>query len=164
MKLDQLLHAKKVHAARLANQRGADGESQAIVLSRDWRPRPKGHDLKMLLSALAKTGANVKPSSFDAIALPDGTCLDFTDEVSLLNALPLMCFVEIKSSSQARVKPGFEGFFFALTEGEISAAESLGTRHRVALHNKLTGEVLLTSVPEILSRAKSMNWQLSVQL
>lgn len=72
--------------------------------------------------------------------------------------------IEIKSASQARVKPGFAGFFFALTEGEIVAAEALGSRHRVALYNKLTGELQLTSVPEILARARSSNWQLSVQL
>ena len=75
-----------------------------------------------------------------------------------------MCFVEIKSANQARVKPGFSGFFFALTESEIVAAEALGKRHLVALYNKLTGELCLTSVPEILARAKSSNWQLSVQL
>jgi hypothetical protein len=30
--------------------------------------------------------------------------------------------------------------------------------------NKATGTMLLTSVPEILARAKSTNWQVSVQL
>ena len=67
-------------------------------------------------------------------------------------------------ANQTRVQPGFKGFFFALTESEIAAAERLGSRHRVALFNNSTGELLITSVPEIISRAKSMNWQLSVQL
>jgi len=75
-----------------------------------------------------------------------------------------MCFIEIKSANQSRVKPGFNGFFFALTESEISAADQLKERHRVALYNKVTGEVLLTSVTEILARAKSSTWQVSVQL
>lgn len=62
------------------------------------------------------------------------------------------------------MKPGFAGFFFALTEGEMAAAEALGSRHRVALFNKLTGELKLSSVQDILARARSSNWQLSVQL
>lgn len=58
----------------------------------------------------------------------------------------------------------FSGFFFALTEGEIAASEALGIRHRVALFNKLTGNIKMTSVVEIVAAAKSTNWQLSVQL
>ena len=75
-----------------------------------------------------------------------------------------MCFVEIKTASQSRVKPGFDGFFFALTESEIVAAEVLGMCQRVALYNKHTGESLLTSISEILTRKKYSTWQLSVQL
>jgi hypothetical protein len=78
--------------------------------------------------------------------------------------LPSMIFIEIKSASQERVKEGFGGLFFVLTVGEINAAEQLGERHRVALHNTNSGEVLMTSVAEILSRARSMTWQVSVQL
>ena len=70
----------------------------------------------------------------------------------------------IEFASQSRVEPGFSGFFFALTEGEIAAAEILGSRHRVALYNKPAGALLLSSVQEIVQRAKSSNWQLSVQL
>ena len=44
-----------------------------------------------------------------------------------------MVFIEIKTSSHTRVKKGFREFFLALTENEISAAEQLGSRHRVAL-------------------------------
>jgi hypothetical protein len=58
----------------------------------------------------------------------------------------------------------FSGFFFALTESEIAAAELLGHRHRVALFNNLTGELLISSVPDIIARTRSMTWQLSVQL
>lgn len=71
--------------------------------------------------------------------------------------------VEIKSARQPRVKSGFAGFFLALTESEVVAAEAWRPRHRVALYNRLTGELQLTSVPEILARAKSTNWQLSGQ-
>lgn len=58
----------------------------------------------------------------------------------------------------------FGGFFFALTEGGINAGQQLGERHKVALHNTNSGEVLITSVAEIRSRARSMTWQVSVQL
>jgi hypothetical protein len=34
----------------------------------------------------------------------------------------------------------------------------------VALYSRTTGQYLLTSVPEILARARSTTWQLSVQL
>ncbi len=106
----------------------------------------------------------MKGSSFDVIHAPGLSTLDFTNESDLCSAFPSMTFIEIKTATQPRVKPGFGGFFFALTESEITAAEILGARHRVAFFNKLTGEVLLTSVSEILAKAKSSNWQLSVQL
>jgi diketogulonate reductase-like aldo/keto reductase len=75
-----------------------------------------------------------------------------------------MIFIEIKTSNQPRVKAGFEGFFFALTESEIAAADQLGQRHKVSLFNRLSGELPITSVSEILDRSKSLNWQVSVQL
>ncbi|RQQ15535.1 hypothetical protein DF107_09070 [Burkholderia stagnalis] len=75
-----------------------------------------------------------------------------------------MMFIEIKTANQKRVRSGFTGFFFALTEGEIAASEVLKERHCVALYNKLSNELLMTSVPAILARAKSMNWQVSIQL
>ncbi len=116
------------------------------------------------MAALGESGVIVKRSSFDAIALPVGRVVDFTDAAAVKAGLPDMMFVEIKTANQARVRPDFSGFFFALTEGELAAAEALGSRHRVMLLNKATGTTLLTSVPEILARARSTNWQVSVQL
>ena len=116
------------------------------------------------MAALKESGIIVKRSSFDAIALPVGRMVNFTDAAAVKVNLPDMVFVEIKTANQARVRPVFSGFFFALTEGELIAAEALGSRHRVMLLNKATGTMLLTSVPEILVRAKSTNWQVSVQL
>ncbi|PTQ12105.1 hypothetical protein CLG96_05940 [Sphingomonas oleivorans] len=151
-----------MHLARLANQGGAAGEIEAIAAVADWIPRPKGLGLKVLLAELARAGVSIKPSSFDAIAVASE--VNFQSPESTRLALENMVFIEIKASNQERVKPGFEGFFFALTESEIAAADQLGSRHRVALFNRLSGELLLTSVPEILHRSKSMTWQLSVQL
>ncbi|MDT3735873.1 MAG: hypothetical protein ROZ00_06600 [Denitratisoma sp.] len=156
--------AKRQHLARLANQSGAAGELTALAEMEHWVPRPKGAGLKVLLAALSESGVKIKGSSFDAIACKDADRLDFGNPAAVRAALPEMTFIEIKTANQTRVRPGFSGFFFALTEGEIAAAEALQQRHRVALYNKLSGELLLTSVPEILARTKSMNWQLSVQL
>jgi len=166
MKPIDLIMAKKQHAARLANQRGADGESMALGEMANWVPRPRGVGLKVLLAALRESGIVIKGSSFDAIALPHQTpeTLDFSDQAAVQAALPDMVFIEIKSADQSRVGADFSGYFFALTEGEIAASEALGMRHRVALFNKRTAVLLLTSIPNILARARSMNWQVSVQL
>lgn len=157
-----VIAAKREHLARLANTGGAAGEHQAIQAAASWVPRPRGAALRVLLEELSASGIVIKPSSFDALALD--VPLDFTDREQVRTHLETITFVEIKAANQARVQPGFGGFFFALTESEIAAADQLGVRHRVALFNKLSGELLLTSVPEILARTKSMNWQLSVQL
>ena len=75
-----------------------------------------------------------------------------------------MTFIEVKTATQERVKPGFSGFFFAFTENEISAATQLGSRYKVALFNKRTKELLITSLPELMKRAGSTTWQVSIQL
>ena len=160
----ELVQSKREHAARLANRRGADGEQTALEDMQHWMPRPSGKGLKVLLDELRAMGKIIKSTSFDAIHIPGVGNIDFTDTQAVRNALPEMTFIEIKSASQRRVKPGFAGFFFALTEGEIAAAEVLGSMHRVALYNKLTGELVLSSVQEIITRARSSNWQMSVQL
>lgn len=164
MKPVQVIEAKRQHLARLANQRGAAGELGAIGQMANWVPRPRGTGLRVLLEALRETGVVIKGSSFDAIALPHMSSVDFTDPSAIRAVLPEMVFIEIKTANQQRVGPGFTGFFFALTESEIAASEALGPRHRVALYNKLTQDLLVTSVPEIIARAKSTNWQVSVQL
>lgn len=158
----EVIVAKRAHLARLANQSGAAGEQGAILAMELWIPRPKGEALRILIEELAATGIAIRASSFDALALPSP--FEISDRNRLRRHLPEITFIEIKTANQARVQPGFKGFFFALTESEIAAAEQLGSRHRVALFNNLTGELLITSVSEIISRTKSMNWQLSVQL
>lgn len=158
----EVIVAKRAHLARLANQSGAAGEQDAILAMELWVPRPKGETLRILIEELAATGIAIRASSFDALALP--TPFDISDRSQLRTHLPEITFIEIKTANQARVQLGFKGFFFALTESEIAAAEQLGSRHRVALFNNLTGELLITSVPEIISRTESMNWQLSVQI
>lgn len=160
----ELINLKREHVKRLANQKGAAGEAEVLATNVDFVARPKGRALDILMAALREIGVIVKRSSFCAIALPVGRVLDFTDAAAVRVSLPDMVFVEIKTANQARVRFDFSGFFFALTEGELIASEALGSRHRVMLLNKATGAMLLTSVPEILMRAKSTNWQVSVQL
>lgn len=158
----ELVAARKAHLNRLANERGAEGERDVRVLMADWTPRPTGPRLRMLLSVLADAGKRIKASAFDALILPP--LVDLDDAESIAAFLDEIIFIEIKTANQARVKPDFEGFFFALTENEIAASNLLGKQHCVALFNKVTGNILLTSVPEIVARAKSSTWQLSLQL
>lgn len=160
----EIVKSKKEHIARLTNRSGAEGESQVLASQENWQERPKGQELRNLLGALENTGISIKPTCFDAIALPIGKNLDLSSVETAAEFLSEIVFIEIKSANQSRVKPDFTGFFFALTENEILAAELLGNRHRVALHNKISGEIVMSSVSEILDRAKSKNWQVSVQL
>lgn len=117
-----------------------------------------------LLSALELTGLNIKRSSFDALSTPADIEVDFGSIESILEALPKITFIEIKTANQERVKEDFSGFFFALTESEISAAEQLGDRHKVALFNKRTSKMVMTTVSDIVAKSRSMTWQVSVQL
>jgi len=158
----ELITARRAHLDRLANQRGAEGERDVHILRADWTPRPTGARCRTLLSVLAEAGKPIKASAFDALVLPPQVDLD--DASSIAMHLEKIIFIEIKTANQARVKPGFEGFFFALTENEIIASNLLGDQHRVALFNNLSGEILLTSVPDIVARARSSTWQLSLQL
>jgi len=158
----ELVTARKAHLDRLANQRGAEGERDLRLLQADWTERPRGARCRTLLSVLAAAGKPIRASAFDALILPPAVDLD--DAASIAAHLDDIVFIEIKTANQARVKSDFEGFFFALTENEITASNLLGSQHRVALFNKMTGDILLTSVPDIVARAKSSTWQLSVQL
>ena len=161
MELSEVVAARRKHLNRLSNQGGADGESVAIE-TMGWLPRPTGRGMRRLLNELKKTGISIKWSSFDAIAMSQP--IDFTDPAVIQHHLPEMVFIEIKTANQDRVRPDFGGFFFALTENEISADEQLGDRYRVALFNRRTEEILLTTVADIAARARSTTWQVSVQL
>jgi hypothetical protein len=160
----ELLRRKKRHAERLAAQGGSKGEQSVTDRMPNWVMRPRGKRLRNLLTALEEAGTPIKWSSFDAIALPD-PALNFLNADAVRRALPEMVFVEIKTARQARIESDFSGFFFAVTESEIVASEMLGSRHQVALYKgDSDDEPYMTTVAEILSRAKSMNWQVSVQL
>ncbi|MCP3937937.1 MAG: hypothetical protein GY708_21520 [Actinomycetia bacterium] len=163
----QLLGEAYVHRAhldRLSNQTGSDGEKQLIDSMDDLIPRPKGDALKVLLTELERTGISIAKTSFDAILLPSGRHVDFGDIQDLRESLSEMTFVEIKSTKKTSVKEDFSGYFFSLTEKEIDAAQQLGPRHIVLLHNTLTGHFLQTSVSELAQRSRSTTWQVSVQL
>lgn len=164
MKPIEVIDLKRKHLARFANQTGAEGEVYAVESMNDWVPRPKGAELKILMSALKNSGIEIKRSSFDAISHPNAEQINFANPSEVEAAVNDMVFIEIKTANQERVKDDFTGFFFALTESEIAASEALQHRHKVALFNKRTGVIQLTTVPEIFTRAKSTNWQVSVQL
>lgn len=94
-----------------------------------WISRPKGPALRSLLTTLAQTGISIKPSSFDAVGTPEP--LDFLKPGRLRAQLHHVTFIEIKTANQTRVQHGFAGFFFALTESEITRRGSTGIRYRV---------------------------------
>lgn len=137
MNLNKIVQLKRRQLARLANQKGAAGELKILSESRDFVPRPTGQNLRNLLTALRETGVDLKKSSFDAIAVPDGVSVDFSNLVLLRQQITNLIFIEIKTASQSRVKDDFAGYFFAFTEGEVLAAEALGTRYKVLLVNTL---------------------------
>ncbi len=158
----ELIKARRVHLTRQANANGAAGERRSITNSSNWIARPRGLGLRILLAELREAGAVIKASAFDAVASP--APIDFLDANAVRRQLADFTFIEITTATQRRVRPDFGGFFFAITEAEIAASDVLGHRHRIALFNSLTSALLLTSVPEVLKRARSTTWQLSVQL
>lgn len=158
------LQLRKEHVNRLSNVTGSEGEALAITQNDLWVKRPKGTELNNLLSELSKINIIIKRTSFDAIALPINNNVDFFCSKSISAGIKEMIFIEIKTTNKEAVKDDFTGYFFAFTEGELSAAEQLGERYKVALLNKRTGNIIMSSVPELLGRAKSMNWQVSIQL
>ncbi|PKG56343.1 hypothetical protein [Shewanella sp. GutDb-MelDb] len=164
MDIINILQFRKDHIDRLSNSSGSKGEKLAISQHEDWIERPKGTALKHLISELSKTGINIKRTSFDAIAIPVGNKVDFSSPKSIADHIKEMVFIEIKTTNKKSVKEDFTGYFFAFTEGELNAAEQLGEQHQVALVNKRTGNIVMSSIPRLLTRAKSMNWQVSVQL
>lgn len=164
MKPIDLVELKKQHLERMSNQNGIEGEQLLIASMEGWLPRPKGNELKNLLSALKHREIVIKGSSFDALYVEPSIPLDLNDPESIRLALPHITFIEIKTANQERVKDDFTGFFFAITENEIRAAELLGDRHKVALFNKKTSKTTITSIPELIDRSKSRTWQVSIQL
>lgn len=126
VKLIEIIQGKRAHLERFANQSGAAGEAIALSEMEHWIQRPKGAQLKVLLAALGETGISIKGSSFDAIALPRAAQVDFSNGTEVRAALPSMCFVEIKTASQFRVKPGFAGFFSHLPKVKLLQRSSWG--------------------------------------
>ncbi|MEH0788922.1 hypothetical protein [Vibrio alginolyticus] len=163
MEIHDILNLRKEHLNRLSNYYGASGEKLAIGVHSNWIERPKGHELTNILSVLAEHKIVIKRTSFDAIAIP---CIeiDLNSCDSIREHINSFIFIEIKTTSKASVREDFSGYFFAFTENELNAAEQLGDRHRVALVNKRTERILITSVPELLARARSTNWQLSINI
>ncbi|WP_108944122.1 hypothetical protein [Shewanella halifaxensis] len=96
--------------------------------------------------------------------MPIGTKVDFNCPKSIQNHIYNMVFIEIKTTNNTSVKEDFTGYFFAFTQGELSASEQLGVRYAIALVNRRTKNIEMSSVPKLLVKAKSMNWQVSVQL
>jgi hypothetical protein len=146
-----LINLKREHVKWLANQKGAAGELEVLAANVHYVARPKGAALNILMAALRERGAVMKRSSFDAIALPEGRVVDFADPAAVATSLSDMVFVEIKTANQKRLRTP-------------SIPPPSAQKRIVRNPGEQTGTMLLTSVPEILARACSTNWQVSVQL
>ena len=103
MKPVDVIALKRNHLARFVNQHGADGEISAVESMDNWVPRPKGKELKVLLSVLGESGITIKSTSFDALSLPKNTIIDFTDKEAVKKIISKIAFIEIKTANQKRV-------------------------------------------------------------
>ena len=157
------LEEKRVKLSKAATTRGAEGEKDAMILFENLIDRPKGKDMKNLLDALTQLDLNIKSTSFDKID-SGGVNIDFSDVNHLVQILPRLTFVEVKSTDRASIPEDFSGYFFAITENEIDASIILGEQYRVLLINKVTGYKKWTTVQALLERAKSKTWQVSLNL
>ena len=152
----------------LSTTTGASGERKIASGNSRRVPRPSGTALTHLLEVMANLGyPGIPPTGFDAVELPQEACeegFSFSSPELVLKWSEHFIFVEIKTCTQERVDEGFGRFLFSFPEVEIRAAEILGERHIVLLYNQLTGQTLRTCIPELLGRASSKVWQLTVQL
>jgi len=166
--LDKLL--KKVEAAKAKGIHGNSATGSAgeefASLKQGWLRRPTGAKMKQLMAALEANDIRIQPTSFDAIAVPEGVELAFKNPKVLAEQVNDLTFVEIKSGRREELPEDFSGFFFALTYREIQAAIALGNKHVVALVNVEKPEqgIFITNVWSLLDRSTSTNWQLSIQL
>lgn len=78
MDLTVLLRGRREHLDRFANTRGSAGERTVLNEQSEWLPRPNGKARDNLMEALKSSGVQIKPSSFDAIALPPGVRVDLS--------------------------------------------------------------------------------------
>lgn len=145
---------------------GSAGEARLTRGTR--RPRPTGIGLKNLLEALAEIGfPGIHPTAFDAVDIPKAA-EEAGFSFDVMPAVRRWCsefiLIEIKTCTQERVDGGFGRFMFSFPAREMAAAEILGDRYRVVLHNRRTGQTREASVPELLGQASSKVWQLSIQL
>ncbi|WP_410014865.1 hypothetical protein [Sodalis sp. C49] len=159
MNLLELIESKKAYRARFSSENGISGERSLLDSQALWIKRPKGKEMKNLLAALKQfEDIEIKASSFDFVSIPENVTVDFSNISLLSDILKSLTFIELKTCNQKRVTtPDFKNFFFAITENEITASELLGDRHKVVLHNKMTGDKLVTTIHEIINRANSKN-------
>jgi hypothetical protein len=164
MKASELIDGKRKHLGRFTNSIGASGE-RALVLSQDnWVERPRGREIKILLSCLEERNIRIKASSFDAIQVPEEVKVDFSLRDSVAASLSVLKFIEIKTSSKVTVDADFNGFYFSISEAELLAAEALGDQYVVALHHKVSQTYRFYSMDEIFRRRRSLSWQVSIQI
>lgn len=160
---------KKPHQNRSSTTSGIAGEKELLEKHPDWVSRPTGQGMKNLLCALSEElNINIKGTSFDFLSrekLDKNTKLNFKSIEDLKEIVRLLVFVEVKTTKRDNIKsPDFKGYFFGITENEISAANQLGDSYVFYLYHRKKHWLLKTSLQEILNRATSLNRTISVNL
>lgn len=150
------------------NTTGARGERRIVQVHPHRVKRPNGHGLQFLLNAMADIGyPDIPPTGFDAVDIPQEAHeggFTFSSNRMVREWCEHFRFVEVKTCTQERADDGFGRFLFGFPYAEIRAAEILGDRYIVVLYNSLTGQIRESSLPDLLGRASSKAWQLTVQL
>lgn len=166
MDLLELIKLKNMHISRFSSENGKLGERSMLGSQVSWIQRPKGKEMRNLLAVLKQVeGIEIKGTSFDFICSPSDKTVDFNDINLLSDIIHSLTFIELKTCNQTKVTTSdFKNFFFAITENEMKSAQLLGDRYKVFLYHGITGALLETTVQEIIERASSKNWQLSVSL
>lgn len=156
---------------KITTQNGAEGEANfssiALKLFPEYKivRRPVGAARKAFIEVTSELELDIPVTGFDFIGIPTKVNLPLNEKEVWTENILDMIFIEVKTSKQTRTKADFSNFLFSITHKEERVAEAVGPeKHRVVLVNSLTGVTCVTSIKELLLRAKSISRQITVQL
>lgn len=146
----------------------AGGRKALDILQNDPRLRIatlKVGQKRAIAAAFAANGLPVPGQAFDAVSTHElDEPLDFKDTRRLREQCRQLVLLEVKATNRVAVPRDFTGFFFAITTGELLAAQKLGERYRFALVHLVHREVRLSSLRELMRRTKAIYPSWSVVL
>ncbi|HEY1810984.1 MAG TPA: hypothetical protein VGG74_01420 [Kofleriaceae bacterium] len=136
------------------NQRTAKRAAQMLVEDRLGFVVPTGRQRVAILQAFARDEQVVYGKAFDIVKKP--TEMDLDDVESIYRNIDELLVCEIKSTNNTSVKENFDGYFFAITAGEMLTAQSLGDRYRFVFVNTITREYLDQTLRQIFARSRGI--------